>query len=418
MDFNKINLHLKIIRRCCKRTKRGIAIIATFKRSRYPHVYPRDIASVCKTLKFLTRIKQFSEQAYKLLEGCAKFMCSVQSKSGRWGQRYSISGFDRSIYKQEDNNAHGSLIILYYLLASHKLNLKIKNEKKFVVSIVNGLNYAINNYFNKDVGLFYSTTAIHESVLEKGYSIWVNFAYWHALNLVKELHKYTKYKKALEPLINFRDNFDKQLKKSFIQDERFIARICNGKVDLRPDITLLSPFYFNYKPRKILENSVRFIRKQLWDSELNLIQRYMPVQNDLAYHLHAGYGPWIQYSSILAQYYFWSKRFNEGDEILRLIDGYATKRGYLPEHVSTEARFKEFIKNEWKTGLDFKKEFDPEILLPHIDFDKIIEELFYMKQSYDRIRKRLGKHKNNIIKFGIPLVWSHSEYINALIMKG
>jgi len=37
--------------------------------------------------------------------------------------------------------------------------------------------------------------------------------------------------------------------------------------------------------------------------------------------------------------------------------------------------FRDFIKSQWKTGLDFKKEFDPEILLPNLDFDKIVEEL-------------------------------------------
>jgi len=420
-DLNQeINFHLNIITKCCREVRRGTAVLATFKQSRHPFFYLRDGAAIAKALSLVCSETKFNEKAFNLLEGIDKFTLSIQSKNGHWGQRYALSGRERSIYKQEDNIAHGVAILITYLLTSKKLKKKIKNEKKHVRAIINGLNFTIENYFDKEKGLFYSTTSIHESTIEKGYTLWVNFAYWNALKLVEDLYTITKYKKELREFKKFKEDFEKNIKKLFIHDNRFIAKLNENLIpDLRPDITLMSPFYFNFRPKKVTKKTINFIRKELWDKELGLIQRYLPLQTtDLAVHNHAGAGPWLQYSAILAQHYFSIGRINEGNKILNLINPYSSKLGYLPEHVSTEQRFRDFIKNEWKTGIDFKKEFDPEILLPNLDFDKIVEEIFHMKKTYEKIKSRLRKKSsNNIIRYAIPLAWSHAEYLTALIYR-
>jgi hypothetical protein len=120
---------------------------------------------------------------------------------------------------------------------------------------------------------------------------------------------------------------------------------------------------------------------------------------------------------MLAQYYYKEGAIERGDAILNQIDKYSTEEGYIPEHLSTKRRFEEFVRLEWEVGLDAKKEFHPDILIPDLSYDFIVEELFFMKKSYDQIRKDITDGKKNIIHFAVPLMWSHVEYASALIAR-
>ena len=139
----------------------------------------------------------------------------------------------------------------------------------------------------------------------------------------------------------------------------------------------------------------------------------------MSVHAHAGNGPWFRCTSILAQYYYFMGNRDRGDEILRLMDQYRSDDGYLPEHVSSCERFWEFIRTEWETGNDARKEFDPEILLPNLSYDLIVEELVNMKNSYDGIRGycTLQKGGSSFIRFSSPLMWAHAEYAMALLVR-
>ena len=106
-----------------------------------------------------------------------------------------------------------------------------------------------------------------------------------------------------------------------------------------------------------------------------------------------------------------------GDAILDQIDKYRTDEGFIPEHLSTKRRFEEFVRLEWEVGLDAKKEFHPDILIPDLSYDFIVEELFFMKKSYDQIRKDITEGKKTVIRFAVPLMWSHVEYASALIAR-
>ena len=190
----------------------------------------------------------------------------------------------------------------------------------------------------------------------------------------------------------------------------------------------MSPVYFQCKEGHcdscvldenpdIITNSVNFMVENLWDSELGMLQRYLPFTEDIETHIHAGNGPWIQYTAMLAQYYYKTGAIERGDAILNQIDKYRTSEGYIPEHLSTKRRFEEFIRLEWEVGLDAKKEFHPEILIPNLSYDFIGEELFFMKKSYDKIRRDIYEGKKTVIQFAVPLMWSHVEYANALIAR-
>jgi hypothetical protein len=56
-------------------------------------------------------------------------------------------------------------------------------------------------------------------------------------------------------------------------------------------------------------------------------------------------------------------------------------------------------------------------LIPGLSYDFIVEELFFMKKSYDQIRRDITDGKKNVIHFAVPLMWSHVEYANALIAR-
>ena len=160
------------------------------------------------------------------------------------------------------------------------------------------------------------------------------------------------------------------------------------------------------------------LSQKLLDPKLGGLQRYLPFTEDISTHIHAGNGPWMQYTAMLAQYYFRGGNTKKGDGLLHLIDNYKTEEGYIPEHLTTRKRFDEFMRLEWNTGLDFKKEFGEETLLPGLPFDRIVEELDVMKNSYERLRDSGSTDENEVIHFACPLMWSHVEYAMALLEKG
>jgi len=429
----EIEHHLNIITKCAIQNERGTALLATTTDSRYPYVYPRDSACASRLLSDICEADiSASPQAFSLLEGLARFISSVQRKDGFWGQRYGLDGTDMSIYKQEDNVAHGAIILGNYLATCFQRNHHPKALPRYLDQIKKAVSFALKNYYRREINLFFSTTSLHESALEKGYSIWVNHAYSRMLNSVLGVAESYGVKRKFSEELNFKQGFCNNIHRLFIQGDRYVRRLTpEGVTDFRPDVTLLSPYYFKCryhqcgrcmveKNKDKLENSIAFIKNSLWDPELEMLQRYLPFREDINTHIHAGNGPWVIYTAILAQYYYENGQKARGDKVLSIIDKYKTKEGYLPEHLSTPERFEAFIKMEWETGLDTQKEFFPDILLDNLSYDKIVEEIINMKNSYDKIRNQIHQDsmsRTPCIQFAVPLMWSHAEYARALLVK-
>ena len=426
----KLSEHLEIIKKCSITSEHGTVLLATILESRYPYVYPRD--SACASMMF----RQMAEKdldsngdAFSMLKGMAKFIAYVQDESGKWGQRYGLNGQDKAIYIQEDNTAYGAIILANYLLACCFRREKPEELEDYLKKIKKAIQYALQHFYREEIFLFFSTTGIHESAIEKGYSIWVNHVYTHFFNLILQLTKKFDLKGLFDEELSFKCRFCQSVHRRFMLSNRFVRRITKeGTFDLRPDVTLMSPVYFQCKEEHcdscvldenpdIITNSVNFMVENLWDSELGMLQRYLPFTEDIETHIHAGNGPWIQYTAMLAQYCYKTGAVERGDTILDQIDKYRTVEGFIPEHLSTKRRFEEFIRLEWEVGLDAKKEFHPEILIPNLSYDSIVDYLFFMKKSYDKIRRDIYEEKKTVIQFAIPLMWSHVEYANALIAR-
>ncbi|MDH3973900.1 MAG: hypothetical protein OEV42_06435 [Deltaproteobacteria bacterium] len=425
IDYEKeIGHHFDIIRQCLyKNDEKGHKVLmATTPGSRYPYFYPRDGACATHLFNKLSGSHfSFADESFELLKGVASFTLHIQRDDGYWGQRYDPDGTDKGLYIQEDNVAHGMIILANYVLASLDRGEKIKSLKNITDAINKAALFALKNYFRREINLFFSTTSIHESAIERGYSLWVNFSYLRAFHLAEVIHEHIGKTNISKEILDFVPYFERNIHKLLIHNDRYIRRITpEGDYDYKPDITLMSPYYFGFHKEnsKVLKNTIEFMANHLWDPELGMLQRYLPFTEDVHTHIHAGNGPWLQYTAMLARYYFRVGEAALADKILNEIDNYKTKEGFIPEHLSTYQRFEEFMALEWETGLDFDKEFYREIMVPNVPFDYILEELNNMKGSYGRIRERKKKqpHDKHIV-FAVPLMWSHVEYAKALYTR-
>jgi len=189
-----------------------------------------------------------------------------------------------------------------------------------------------------------------------------------------------------------------------------------GRIDRRADVTLLSPYYFQFEHLDLAasERSAQRAERDLWDPDLGLLQRYLPFREDSAIHIHAGNGPWLAYTAWLAQRHAEKGSVERARDLVARIHALANPEGELPEHVSTRDRFRDFLRDEWETGVDFRKEFDPSILLPHVSFSTILEETNLMKRAYDAAALEAERSGDGVIRFATPLAWSHAEMAVAM----
>ncbi len=428
LDLNKrINTHLDILSQCVIDTEHGGALLATMPGSRYPYVYPRDSACASRFLYKVIRSKlRASNTAFRLLGEIARFIMRCQRADGHWGQRYGVLGDDKSIYIQEDNVAHGVTILCRYLLAAFHRKVTVPQLGQMIEAITRGFEYSMADYYRNEIHLYYSTTSIHESAIEEGYSIWVNFSYLLMLRLMESVGALYGVSDRFARAMELKAGFEGTINRIFTMSGRYVRRLKpNGEIDLRPDITLMSPFFFGtgcdtdyFADSEAFANTIRFVEQTLWDPDLGMLQRYLPFIEDPETHVHAGNGPWLQYTSMLAQYYYYGGNSEKGDVIMGLLDRYSSKEGYLCEHLTTPERFFEFKRLEWLSGNDFGKEFAPGILIPGITYDLIVEELNHMKNSYDEIERKCAENRSlDVISFAMPLMWSHAEYAMALMFR-
>ena len=80
-------------------------------------------------------------------------------------------------------------------------------EEDLLERVLRGAQYALKNYYRPEIHLFYSTTSVHESAMEKGYSLWVNFAYLQLLYLMAELDKVNGHKEEMDAILQDRNSF-------------------------------------------------------------------------------------------------------------------------------------------------------------------------------------------------------------------
>jgi len=416
---------LDVIDLCTVETAKGKAVCATPIGSRYPYVYTRDNAQCARALgKLITyaQNKDIVDRAFVLLEEIARYLLATQRTDGYWSQRYDVGGNDRAIYRQEDNLALGMSALLDYLYAAEWLE-RIPSWAPLIRDAVEATAaFAIDHHYRSEINLFYGTTSIHESRMVQGYDIWTNFAYLRAFTRAFHVSSgWGGFNDWFPTIKEFCRQFEDAVFRIFIHDGRYVRRIDpQGMYDERPDIIMLSPFYFGFLNRNpnAQKASAEAIAEELWDPELGGLQRYLPYTEDFTCHTHSGAGPWLDYTLVLAQYKYVAGLGSDGDAIMDLVESYRTDEGYLAEHLTTPRRFRHFYNTQWNTGIDFQKEFDKDCLLPDVPFDLIVEELTHMRDAYGRVKDSLDRNPDvRYLRFATPLMRAHAEHALAVLAR-
>lgn len=405
--------HLDVLRSCRATWRGGPLLLATPPGTRYPYVYPRDLAAATRALD---RLDSAAEGAREL-ETAAAFLLEAQGADGLWGQRYDLDARDHSIYRQEDNTAHAVAVLARHVRSDRRRGVVPAREADALDAIRRGLDAARERVYRKGINLYYSTTSIHESAMEDGYTLWTNGAYLDAMRLAAEAARLAERAELASRWEAQRARLEENVRRHFVQDGQWIRRISpRGRFDRRPDITLLAPFLFGFEhlDEAASERSAARVEHELWDPDLGLVQRYLPFREDPHVHLHAGDGPWLAYSAWLAQRHAARGNVERARDLLARIEALATPEGHLPEHVSTRERFDDFMANEWEAGIDFDKEFDAVILLPGVGFTQMLDEAVRMKRAYDEAHEQAQRSRDGIIRFAAPLGWAHAEVAVAL----
>lgn len=405
--------------RCVHPWNGGALMAATPPGQRYPYIYPRDLAAGARAIARLIERGRHVQDGLAHLETSARFLLATQREDGYHGQRYDLEGRDRSIYRQEDNPAHAARVLATYLRTAESLGQKVPDAELFLDGIERSVRHAVETTYRPGVSLFYSTTTVHESGMERGYTLWNNLAHLRAMEAYLErCQALGRENGTTRDIARLERIHRENVGRRFSLDGELVRRITpNGRVDRRPDITLLAPFYFGFHDLApdAMRASADRIERELWDPELGMLQRYLPYAEDPDVHLHAGNGPWLAYTAMLAQYRAATGEKDAARRILEACARHANARGELPEHLSTRERFLDWWDREWETGVDFRKEFDTEILLPDVGFSRIVEELQHMKTEYERLRQQVMEEHRDVLRFAVPLMWSHAEFVGALL---
>lgn len=405
----------------------GAVPLASDPDNRYPYAYPRDIACITRAWLAAAQSDVRSDASADRIVDAAKFMLAVQ-QDGRWKQRYSLSGESRAIYVQEDNVAHGIRVLSHAVLAATERERLDELSGEFLDRLVKALERALevttNDLYDPNAVLIESTTSIHEGRIESGYTLWVNSVFVGALRLAERaLERLDAGKRLVDAselraeIESFRSVLEGGVERSFAVDGMPVPRryTPEGDRDNRPDVTLFAPYYyglddlFGEQTRRAAERSAAGLK----DPELGGLQRFRGFYRDFEVHQHGGSGPWMQYTAWHAQFRFDNDEPDAGLDVLTSISQHV-EDGYIPEHLSTRDRFEAFIDHEWDTGMDFKKEFDEEVL-QDVSYDRIAEELEHMREAYAEMEAEL--ESSEVISFAEPLAWCHAEFLVALLLE-
>ena len=416
--------HLDVVSELVYEAECGGAVpLASFPDNRYPYAYPRDVACITRAWVAALEAGIRPEACRKHIVDAARFQVAVQSEDGGWRQRYSLDGDDKSIYIQEDNTGHGLRVLAHAIQALKATDSLDDIDGAFRSSIVDAIEravtFACDELYDPNAHLIKSTTSIHEGRIESGYTLWVNCTYVAALRHAQiALDTMPENTAAIEETVEeFRNILERGVERSFTTPPQVPRRYSQtGEIDIRPDITLLAPYYYGLDDifGDSLEAAAERATAALEDPRLGGLQRFLGFLDDYEVQQHGGNGPWMQYTAWHAQYRFDRGQIEAGDEVLKTIAQYVGSDGYVPEHLTTRSRYEAFMEDEWHTRQDFEKEFD-DAVLRDVPFDLIVEELGHMRDSYRNLASQLNERE--VVSFALPLAWSHAEFLTALVRR-
>jgi GH15 family glucan-1,4-alpha-glucosidase len=368
---------------------RGRALLATPPTGKYPCVYTRDLAVAISALCELDSL----EAARDL----CRFLLRVQSPDGSWVQRYDGNGRPAHIVVQEDATALAIWALLTFVKASGDETLaEVAREP-----IERATTYTVERTLNSYLYLIETTSSIHESEVSHGYEIWSNCAHAAAFALCHRVYGGERYRR-LALMIR------RAIGLLMVQDNRFLRRLDpHGYPDPRPDVTIMSPFYFGLwsATERAVLNSAELIEASLWNVEIGGYIRYLPYSPAERLAIP---GPYPHFTAWMAQYHYAIGNQDRAEAIMRwLFDNAAESR--LPEIVVPASSIRRFAA-ELRSGIDAMA---PNGLTDWQAVDEIRgrrrAELDYL------VRESRGR---DVVPANMPYIWSHVETLRALKRGG
>src|SRR3954447_18308881 len=378
-----------VFRRASAASPRGRALLATPPSGKYPYVYTRDLAVTIAALCEL--------DSMDVARDFCRFLLRAQSPDGSWAQRYDFDGRPAHVASQEDATALAIWALLTYVKAAGDDTLvEVAREP-----IERATTYTVECTLNSYLYLVETTSSIHESDVSLGYEIWNNCAHAAAFALCHRVYGGERYRR-LALMIR------RAIGLLMVQDNRFLRRLDpNGYPDPRPDVTMMSPFYFAlWSPtERAVLNSAEVIERSLWNVEIGGYIRHLPYSPAERLALP---GPYPHFTAWMAQYHYSIGNQDRAEAILRWLFDNAVEC-LLPETVVPAASVRRFA-DEMRTSIDNlaqngrvgRQSLAEQRARRHAELDTLVAE----SRGLD------------VVPANMPYVWAHVETLRALRRGG
>jgi GH15 family glucan-1,4-alpha-glucosidase len=368
---------------------RGRAILATPPSGKYPCIYTRDlaitIAALCE-LDSLDAARDF-----------CRFLLRVQNPDGSWVQRFDPMGRPSPVSVQEDATALAIWALLTFVKASGDDTLaEVAREP-----IERATTYTVERTLNSYLYLVETTSSIHESEVSRGYEIWSNCAHAAAFALCHRVYGGERYRR-LALMIR------RSIGLHMVQDNRFLRRLdSHGHQDLRPDVTIMSPYYFGlWSPtERAVLNSAEVIETSLWNVEIGGYIRYLPFSPS---ERLAVPGPYPHFTAWMAQYQYAIGNQDRAEAIMRWLFDNAVE-GQMPEITAPASSIRRFA-GEVRNTIDAMQ---PDGLR---DGAMVQEIQTRRRAELDQMVRESRGHE--VVPANLPYIWAHVETLRALKRGG
>ena len=374
-----------VFRRARVASPRGRAVYATPPTGKYPFVYTRDLALTVGALCELDSVDTARE--------FCRFLLRVQGEDGSWIQRYTAEGRPAHQVQQEDATALAVWALMTYAKAADDHTLvEVAREP-----IERATHYTVERTLNPYLYLIETTASLHEAEVGGGYELWNNCAHAAAFALCHRVYGGERYRR-LALMIR------RAIGLVMVHDHRFLRRLDpRGNADTRPDVSLMSPFYFGlWAPsERAVINSAELIEKTLWNVEIGGYIRYLPF-SPLERTIIPG--PWPIYTAWMAQYHYTIGNKDRAEAITRWLFDNAVD-GELPETVMPASSVRRFAPER-------------RLAIEAAPSDGLSAEEDRARQRNDLDRVVQLADGQDIVPANVPLLLAHVETLRALKFGG
>ncbi len=316
--------------------RRG-GLLATFEKDAYPYVYPRDGVIMTKALNLHRECKR-SKKFYYFLRDVVK--------NGGVLQRYRKDGLPFVSNKGEHDCSALVLHGMHHTFQHSGDEEFIRELSPLVASCAAFIKRKIGSN-----GLLRTERSIHEFYrLENGYEIWANCAAARGLLDAGEIARTLGKEKEASEWTKLAENLRQNITSKLFDAERgvFIKTITSAGMRITaPDISILSPFYFELlNSKQVLRRTLNFLRKTLWDKNLGGFKRFTKFEICKDWHWYTGGdGPWFL-TMWCARFYRQLKDKNRFEECMGWVNRVTSREGFIPEHIALEKDYFEWKENE------------------------------------------------------------------------